>query len=219
MSGEAIVLRFKSERQYMAIRFALLVLLFCCSTNYAEEVVKIPLDQIWANNMPGTRNIVDLDIESWFVSHIREALGFPQKDKDAKPAFAVLGTGLDALRAAHEVLVNKKKPRETFPAGNEVSLVFFAHETQPYVHLHKVERQGNNVNIHFRFVPHEEEVTERYIALIPLGKLSLGKYRVNIIRSPMPQNYIDLGFRPMSDEVARRIVCRSFSFSVSEQGE
>lgn len=200
----------------MVVRlFALLALVLYCSISHAEEPVEIPLDQIWANNMPGTRNIVDLDIEPWFVSHIREALGFPQKDQDAKPAFAVLGTGLDALRAAHEVLVNKKKPRDTFPPGSEVSVVFFAHETQPYVHLHKVERQGKNINIYYQFVPHEEEVTERYIAIIPLGRLLDGKYRMNVIRSPDAGNRL----KKVSDEVARRIVCGSFSFTISEQGE
>ncbi|MDZ4657140.1 MAG: hypothetical protein SH868_06125 [Bythopirellula sp.] len=200
----------------MVVRFfALWVLVLCCSTSYAEDSVEIPLDQIWANSMPGTKKFSELNTQQPLVYEIREAIGFTQKDKDAKPAFAVLGTGLDALRGAHEVLVNKKKPRDTFPPGSEVSVVFFAHETQPYVHLHKVERQGKNINIYYRFVPHEEEVTERYIAIIPLGKLPDGKYRMNVIRSPDAGNRL----KKASEEAARRIVCGSFSFTISEQGE
>jgi hypothetical protein len=226
--GESLVVRLQSQSKESAVErlqyqnvFAMAFVFLLAGSALAEppdeeeKTVKIPLDQIWATDMPGTRNIVDLDIEPWFVFRIREALGFPPKDGGAKPAFAVLGTGFDALRAAHEVLVKKKKPRDTFPSSSEVSVVSFTYEAGPYVHLYKVERQGNNVNIYYRFVPHEEEVTQQYIAIIPLGILPDGKYRTNIIRSPDAGNRL----KKVSDEVARRVVCGSFSFTISEQGK
>ncbi len=209
----------------MVVRLlALLAFVLCCSISYAEppdekgKKMEIPLSEIWANNIPGTKEIGRLAKQDPRLTGITSALGFPPKE-EAKPAFAVQGKGLDALREAHAVIVDKRKSRDTFAAGSDVSVVFFAHETRSYVHLHKVERQGNNVNVSWRFVPHETEDMTRHVALISLGKLPSGKYRVNIIRSAMPQKYIDLGFRPTSDEVARRIVCGPFSFTVSEQGE
>jgi hypothetical protein len=181
-----------------------------------DKPVTIPLDQIWANRMPGTKKIGLLVEQEPRLTGIQNALGFPPKDGEAKPAFAVQGRGLDALREAHAVIVDEKKPRDTFPAGNEVSVVFFTHETGPYVHLQKVERQKNNINIHYKFVPHEEEDTERHIALIPLGKLADGNYSVNIIRSKKSEGSKS---RQPSDEYAQRVVSRPFSFTVLEQGE
>ncbi|MEX2309626.1 MAG: hypothetical protein WD738_18790 [Pirellulales bacterium] len=189
------------------------------SPNDKAEAVTIPLDRIWAREMPGTRDIEKLDPKRPLVYEIRRAIGFPPKDKEAQPAFAVLGTGLDALREAHAVFVEKKKPRDRFPAASEVSVVFFSYQFGPYVHVHEIARQGNIVDIRYRFVPHEEQITAEGIALIPLGKLGAGKYRVDIIQTPMEQKYLDKGFRPVSEANARRIVSRSFSFAVSEQGE
>jgi hypothetical protein len=184
--------------------------------NDQPETVTIPLDQTWAYNMPGTQDVYDLNSQSPLVYEIRVATGFPPKDKDANPGFAVPGEGLDALREAHAVFVEEKTRRDTFSANSEISAVFFALEARRYVHLHKVERQGNNISIYYRFIPHETEETNRYFALIPLGRLPIGNYRVKVIRSPMEQKYADIGFRPLNDDVARRVVCRSFSFSVAE---
>jgi hypothetical protein len=195
------------------MRTVAILLLFFCSTGFADDVVKIPLDQIWANRMPGTLNINDWDTHPSLILSIQNAIGFPPKDGEADPAFAVQGESQDALREAHAVIVDKKKPRGIFPAGKKVSVVFFTHETGPYVHLYKVERRGKNIDIHYKFVPHEEEDTERHIALIPLGKLPVGEYSVNIIRSKKSEGSKS---RQPSDEVARRIVCRPFSFTVSE---
>jgi hypothetical protein len=185
---------------------------FAETPNDKGEAVTIPLDQIWANDMPGTRNIGKLDPNRPLAYEIRKAIGFPPNDKEADPGFAVSGTGLDALREAHAVLVKKTPLRDTLPANSEVSIVFFAHETGPYVHIRKVEHQGQNVNIYYRFVFHEEEVTSGYIALIPMGKLVLGKYRVNIKQLP-PEPIMR---RPVSDSDVYRIVCQSFSFTVSK---
>jgi len=179
----------------------------------------IPLDQIWAYNIPGTRDIEDLNPPSKLAFEIRVAIGFPPKKKDANHGFTVQGEGFDALREAHAVFVEEKTRRDTFSANSEISAVFFAHETRRYVHLHKVERQGDNISIYYRFIPHETEETTRHFALIPLGRLPNGNYRVKVIRSPMEQKYADIGFRPLNDDVARRIVCRPFSFSVSQEGE
>jgi len=191
------------------------------TSNEPPQPKEIPLDQIWGYNLPGTRDLARIGSDRYgsMVYDIRRAIGFPPENKEAEPAFAVSGTELDALREVHAVLVDKNKPRETFPAGSKVFVVFFSHETNSYVHLRGAECNNNVVSIRYRFVPHETEETTRHLALIPLGKLPSGKYRVNIIRCPMPRKYIDSGFQPISDAVARRIVCGSFSFSVLQKGE
>jgi hypothetical protein len=184
--------------------------------NEQPTVQIIPLKEIWANRMPDTRDIRELDPVNPLVLEIEKAIGFPPQDK-AQRGFAVEGEGLEALRAAHAVFVDndKKKARDTFPAGSEVSAVFFAHDTHPFVQLHKVERQGNRINVYYRFVFHETEETMRFIAIVPLGKLSSGKYRVDVIRSPMGAGS---RLQQVTDEVARRIVCQSFSFTVTARG-
>jgi hypothetical protein len=183
------------------------------------EVITIPLDQIWATRMPGTLDIEQLSPRDPLVFEIRRSIGFAAKDERASPAFAVIGTGLDALREAHEVFIRQKEPRQSVRVGSQTSVIFFAHETREYVHLHRVECRGYTLKAYYRFVPNENEEMSAYLAIIPLGKLPAGRYRVKIIRSPMEQKYVDIGFRPLSDEVARQIVCGSFSFWVNEHGD
>ncbi len=191
------------------------------------QPVTIPLDEIWAWRMPGTREIGELEKDKPpkyaygpLVGEIRRSLATrPLKEEEATSGFAVLGAGLEALREAKAVFTKKSKPRKTFPVNSEVSVVFFSYQLGPYVYVHDVARQGNIVDIHYKFVPHEEEISAEGIALIPLGNLGAGKYRVNITQTPMEQKYLDLGFRPVSETNARRIVCRSFSFTVSERGD
>ena len=184
-----------------------------------SEPKVIPLKEIWAYNMPGTLNVqkMDPDQPGGLFEEIRRSLwAFPSKDKDARKGFAVSGTGLEALRQVHAVLVEEQDPEQTFPANSDISVAFFSYQDSRYVHLHRVERQGNVVNIRYRFVPHETEEATTHFALIPLGKLSSGEYRVNVIQSPLEQKYVEQGFRSLSDTIARRIVCNSFSFSIGE---
>ena len=192
------------------------------SPNDQPETVTIPLDQIWAYNMPGTRDVQELvsDARSLLFMEIRRSLwSLPVNEKNAGQGFAVSGNESEALGNVHAVLVEGNNPRQTFSRGSSIHVAFFSYQSRPYVHLHKVERQTNTVNIRWRFVPHETEETTEHFALIPLGILPSGKYRVNIIRSPMPKKYADLGFRRTSDVVANRNVCRSFSFDVTDQEE
>ncbi len=197
------------------------------------ETVVIPLDQIWAYKMPGTRPMnaflqrgVYVTPEGSLLGEIRRALvqepvkgtSRPIQWKDAKPGFAVLGTGMDALREAHAVLVKKQEPRKSFPVDTEITLVFFSYDAGSYVHLHRVDRQDNVVEIRYQFVPHYSLDGSEHFALIPLGKLPAGKQRVNVIQSPLQQKHVDkFGVQPLRTEWGRRIVCKSFSFLVTDQ--
>lgn len=187
-----------------------------------SEPKVIPLKEIWAYNMPGTLNVLNSasDPQKRLVDEIWRSLwAFPSEDKDARAGFAVSGTGLEVLRQVHAVLVEEQGTEQTFPANSDISVAFFSYQTHPYVHLHRVERQGHVVNIRYRFVRHETEETTSNFALVPLGKLLPGDYRVNIIQSPKEDKNAASGYRPINNEIARRIVCNSFSFSIGEQGE
>ena len=88
------------------------------------EPMVIPLEEIWAYRMPETRNVEKLGGK--LVLDIRREVGFPSDDKNARPGFAVPGTGLEAaLRSAHSVFTEKNEPCETFPQETSVSAVFF----------------------------------------------------------------------------------------------
>lgn len=186
-------------------------------SNEESKAVNIPLDEIWGYNMPGTYDVRKMDDQraAKQVEAIRRALSTtPPQGKEAKAGFAVVGNGLDALGEANAVLVDGKKRSPTLPADSEISVVFFSYQFGPYVHLHKVARRGNVVEIRYRFVPHKtEEVTEHF-ALIPMGKLAPGKVQVEIIQSPMEQQFVIAGWKDIAPDLARRVVCKSFSFSV-----
>lgn len=177
-----------------------------------EEGGEIYLDEIWAHNMPETRRINPGSI-------LRSLEKTPPKGTKAKAGFAVRGSGRDALRQAYQVIVEGEEPRKEFTDGDEISVVFFSYQFGDYVHLHKVERQYRNIEIRYRFFPHESAYTTEHLALIPLGKLPAGKYRINIVRSPREQRMLDIGYRPVSNASARRVVCSSSSFSVVEKGK
>ncbi|MEX0613512.1 MAG: hypothetical protein WD738_10995 [Pirellulales bacterium] len=182
-----------------------------------QEAVTIPLEQIWAYKMPGTRNVETLDARGSLVEQIVRALADPPaKGKQARACFAVLGTGLEALREAHVLLAKGEKPHERFPAGSEICVVFSSYRTGSYVHLHKVERRGNNVEIYYRFVPHRTRNMTVHFAVIPLGKLPRGKVSVQIIQSPMEQRFVEWGLEPLRPDWAERVVCKSFFFAVVE---
>lgn len=189
-----------------------------------EKPTMIPLDQIWALQMPGTRDIGELEADKPpksmygpLVEKIRRALDTAREEgKDAKAAFAVLGTGLDALREAHAVLVQEKKPRETFPSGSEISVVFFSHSFGSYVHLDRVQRRDNVIEIHYRFVPHKTSDLTEHIAIVPLGALPAGEYQITVIQEPMDERFINGGFRPVDSKVAGQVVSGSFRFSVAQ---
>ncbi len=191
----------------------------------AEETVVIPLDQIWALDMPGTRNIRKLQAEKLpppgdgqLVAQIRRSLSKDRpKGEAAKAGFAVLGTGLEALRDAHAVLVEGKEPRKSFPVGSDLTLVFFSQRLSSYyVHVHEVTCQENAISIRYRFVPHETKELTTHFALIPIKGLAEGGYRVRVIQSPMERMFIEAGFKQIDDTYERSIISRPFSFGLRE---
>jgi len=186
------------------------------------ETVVIPLDQIWAYGMPGTQDILSLDRDQVPQKPLGTRVGGPPSfivhkgEKIAGPGFAVLGTGMEAWLATHAKLPEGQKSPDAFPFGSELSVVFFSHGFGQYVHIHRVEQQGNVITIRYRFVPHLTKNRSNHFALVPVSGLQPGEVQVNIVRSPREKEWRAGEQEQVSAVWERRVVCKSFSFSIEK---
>jgi hypothetical protein len=207
----------------------------------SEELAKpdpkaklVPLSEVWALKMPGTKNVRELDGEgqgiarsttnrmaSWLINNRPrpiEANVPPTRASLAGPGFAVIGTEADSLRqAANKLIQRPRRGRERFLSGSSMTVVFFAHPTAGYVHLHAVEVAGTDVTIKYRIVPHRTKESTTHFALIPLGKLPAGEYRVRMVLLPPPEE-AGKRARPFDPGIAARDVCGDFTFLVGGDG-
>lgn len=212
--------------------FRLMILaVFLTATCQAKE---IPLDDIWAYDMPDTKDVrelepklpVDTPREDIFklstIQKIREFLctRLPEGRK-AGTAFVVEGVDKDALQKAHEVFVMraskerrpKREPGVIVSPETDLSLVFFSHYTGRYVRIESVEREGNQVTIKYRFVAHNTADATDHFAIIPIGQFEEGVGRVKVEQLPP----IDREGKPVEPVVdPLRIVSDSFSFGVEK---
>jgi len=191
--------------------------------NKAETVV-IPLDQIWALNMPGTRLLTPERNGPQFVSNegptVEEIFFFIQKmeyNKQLPPAFAVLGTGIEALNHANDVLARRQKRRINFTADEAMSLFFFARGRHEHVYLRKVERMPGKICIQYQFVPYLiGPQTTIHFAMIPIGKLPIGEMKVEMIGLPMEKQPYNSTYKLPSQDLGSQIVSPSFQIIVNK---
>jgi hypothetical protein len=228
-------------RVCLLIGIAFILLVTSCDGVHSKtsngSTQTIALDQIWALAIPGTHDIRELEPEK-FGERIRTlsseeqarlfqdskmlqlqvALekGKPSAGEDARPGFAVLGTGREALDGACDVLVNGQKPDDSFPFGSNVTLVFFSHRCAQYVQLVNVERRDKTFEIKYRLVSSTLDFTG-HVALIPAGKLPTGKYQVEIIQMPGGKDSTGRITGGLPPDKAAQVVCRSFSFSIANR--
>ena len=197
-----------------------------------SETVSIPLDQIWAYRMPGTRDILKLEsgaigkrlwdaIVTTLLADVSPE--WPREGQIARPGFAVVGAGLAALRGTDAVMVKREKPRDVFAADEEISLVYFSYQCEYLIELRKVERRDNEIQIQYRFVAPIDKILPAHLALIPLGKSPPGKYHVKVVQDAMGRHLLDGRYASldpdprlarMQDDAGRRFVSRSFLFNV-----
>jgi hypothetical protein len=178
------------------------------------EPVEIPLEEIWALANPGTRNLRELGSPRVEDSFVEKVLKQIRESWRQETGLVVEVEGGVALRKFHQVRVERLK-RNTVRPDVPLTLVFFTNLTMA-VHLDKVARTGNTFTVEYRFVPHREALASQQLALIPLGELAAGKYRVNIVRLPIEQKYIDNGLREPNPKAFNN-VCTSFDFGVFNQ--
>jgi hypothetical protein len=191
-----------------------------------SDIVTIPLKDIWALDMPGTKDVKELEPEKFGeqtqnlpldkkrqlldesnLLAIRQSLGLQldgSKDPpSSRPGFAVSGSGITALQNAVPIFTKKVVPQKSFTGNSEITLVFISNQMGSFVHLGSVERKGNIIEVRYHFVTHLTQMMSEHFALIPLGKLPVGDYHVEIIQTPT--NY---------KEWEEKNVSKPFSFSV-----
>jgi hypothetical protein len=101
---------------------------------------------------------------------------------------------------------------EKLPANQEVTLVFYDYYIGYYLHLTEVKRSCQIIVLGYYLVPHHSKELTSHLALIPLGKLTPGKYDVIVTKIPLPEEYAR--FRTLDAATVRRFVCHSSSFEV-----
>lgn len=223
----------------MGGRIAILLVLILSSVGYGAET--IPLSDIWAYKMPGTRDIQELEPEAYgsearslseteqferikksIIHQIRHSLQLEpdsnaQGPKKPGKAFAVVGSGKEALLEAKSILAGRKEPQNTFPANSKLSIVFHSLEAGSYVHLTSVERQGNRIIIHFQFVPHFTAVVSSHFALVPIVDLPTGEIEVQIVQEPMKDEY-GIGKEPeINSDWQEQVICKPFTFTIEQE--
>jgi hypothetical protein len=206
---------------------------FCLATAFAvasatpslaaepeSEAVEIPLEEIWAFKMAGTRDIQELDprvaAEETMITRMGQALfrrrGFRREARDeAGPCFVVNGEGKEALTNAVKVLVDGEEPLESVPAGHDVSLVFYSYPAPGYVFFDSVRRSSDHLTLNYYVMVHQTADITVHFALIPLGKLDAGKFTVDVVE-------VDGGGPKYDPEQAQQAVCDSCSFVVRDGG-
>lgn len=182
-----------------------------------EKPIEIPLNDIWAHRMPGTKDVNKLDpYESGkpnAASQINR-LFIIRLDEDTPPGkcFVVKGEGKKALENAVQVLIHNEPRLKGVQKGTPASLVFYSHPARGYVHLDSVVREGHVITVNYKVVIHQEANVTTHFALIPLRDLPIGKYTVKPVQVPAKGNRV-----PMPDpEHTEQAVCDSCSFVVAQ---
>jgi len=217
-----------------------LSLLLVFVTAVDEKPVSIPLDQVWAYNMPGTRDCYGMDLGDFDQKHrpipgreefrqMREraiheahrALAVKLPSEQALNGFVIpRKSDLYVLRKASIMMASamryEKKGfvRASFPVGDEMTLCFFSHPSSYYIHLKEIGRRGTAITVRYQAVPHYTAESSVHFALIPLGKLSAGEYQVRFEQMRMDQAFHDAGFILLSPRQKQRTICQPFSFTV-----
>jgi hypothetical protein len=198
-------------------------------TKKDAETVTIPLDQIWAYKLPGTRDIQVLESEHKKLTGkaLLDPISVAWAERAEKlkwknltrPGFAVQGKGAAALAAAKSIIVEGKNPQSSFPSTADITIVSIAEPVKgARIRPHKVSHQGGTIRIEYELDQVLGGSGRLNLALIPLGKMSKGKYRVEftqVVSGKAPEHPI---FKPMKLDPnwQRRYQCQPFEFRVTD---
>ncbi|MGL4512500.1 MAG: hypothetical protein ACRCT8_05365 [Lacipirellulaceae bacterium] len=160
-----------------------LLLTMLSASASAGRPVELPLSEVWAYDMPGTRDIRELDDPASTLIPPPAKLDptLPQRS-----AFMVRGHGRPALEAAHAVLVGGQKPPAVLKAGEPVSAVFFAYNYPVVdVYLNSVVVRNRRVEFVYSFSKyskHDGNKPAQHIAIVPLAIDKPGGFEIVVLR-------------------------------------
>jgi hypothetical protein len=179
------------------------------------ELIEIPLETIWAYNMPGTKDINEFGAPRAQDSLVQQVLRQIRETWNLNSGMVVVGEGRQALENIYRKRTEKVEWSEA-PAGEALSLAFYTRGINEYVHIRTIERQGARFVIRFALIPNQTLMSRPTIAIIPIGTLAAGKYSVAIERLPLDEEYIEQGIQEPPLQ-RNKDVCRSFDFVVVER--
>ncbi|MDC0936652.1 hypothetical protein OAS39_10225 [Pirellulales bacterium] len=132
-------------------------------------------------------------------------------EQKAGPCLIIPAEGIAALKIAAETLDRNLPAPKTIPFGRPLSLFFYSHIAPGYVQIRSIQREESLVTINYQIVTHASAAATTHYALIPLGPLPDGKFRVDIKELPPPTPYV---FQSVADDA----VCDSSTFII-KRGE
>jgi len=186
----------------------------------AEGASIIPLQDIWANRMPGTTPVQELEdlsgvesekelFERSYVLQISRSLSRRlEEGEETRPVFVVAGDGREALEKAAGVFRGNIMPADEFSTDDNLTLVFHSLQSGWYIHLTSVGRTEHTFTIKYRPVSHMTFDVTTHFALIPLGRLTEGRNEVKVECLKPAQGAKAVVFEPW------RLVARDFKFIV-----
>ncbi len=204
-----------------------------------SKAVTIPLDQVWAWDIPETKDIRTLEpkhfgprvrklpekkqfqlLKSSLVQQIRRAIKDTYETEAAGPGFIVAGSDRVALNNAHDILVNDRKPLDKFPNGTSVTVFFYSRLTAGrHFHIKRCDRKGSAITVKYQLVPYNQKMMTLHFALIPLGILEPGNYSVRFVNIPEARYFQGRRIQPVSKEDREKLICKAFDFSVFADDE
>ena len=204
------------------------------------ETIEIPLTEIWAYRMPGTKDVLKLEPEVYgdvarklsseevsrrlhksLIQEIRQGLQDNPLRHLRKPTpthdyigFAVAGTDKDALKEVHRVLARDSVPQSSFPKDGEISLCFYSRQAGSYVHLTSIQQSGNEIEIHFQFASHFTSEMSEHFTLIPVESLKPGRVSVKVIQDPNKKQTEIWHAPAVNKEWEKQLVSGDFEFTI-----
>jgi hypothetical protein len=167
--------------------------------------------------MPGTKNfsaIKPAESNAALVELIQQSLMRRRNHGDAEQAFVVEGEVDSALRQVYDVLVKRERSNSQISVGDKAWIVFFTYSIGQFVHLKEVLREGHNIKIRYRLIPHSSKNLTRHLALIPIEALPSGTYKVDIVSTPLEAEFVASNYVAIPESALKQRVCRPFNFSV-----
>jgi hypothetical protein len=188
----------------------------CLSAARAEDAqtVTIPLSDMWGYRDLEMQPVTSLDPPTDdypLTKAILYVLAPEWRKEKPKTAFAVTGSPSEALIKAHDVIVNKKPMQSEFATDEPLTLVFMSYSGF-HMSIKPVELRKGNVNeiaVNYFVKMSGRGDAQEYFALIPLGKLPAGLYRVIV-----KQVHGTSDGRPNTLIVDRAVVSPGFTFTV-----
>lgn len=217
-----------------------LLLAFLCWPVLADEPVNVPLSgtRYWnveikdGTKLPSSLLLMEsMRAIHWHVLHSRKPL------LDLSPGFVVEGIDEVALKNAHDIWVREKPEKIVLPANTELSLVIRTYGEGVMLKSLTRDKYGFTLGYTFRdaFRENEEEISEGIteternykwagIALIPISKLPVGKYEVDIVHvtyDPQPDEYPQAVIRPEVATIIERglLISQPFIFNTESKHE